>query len=214
MKIRRTGNAGVLLQLDGVSILLDGVCREVFPYLVTPPTEREALLECPPDVMVITHDHADHFDPDYAAKFLQAGGVIFGSRDISGGISQNEITVENVKITAVTSRHIGTEFKDVPHQSYIIQGSRCIWFLGDAAPQQWHRRLDLPKPDVLIVPFAYLIGNGWKISQELGAEVVILVHMPDRSADPYDLWSAVAVDDKKTGKTSIMIPEIGKDIFI
>lgn len=200
--------------MDGVSILMDGVCREVFPYLATPHAEKEALLKCPPDVMVITHDHADHFDPDYAAKFSQAGGVIFGLRDISGGVVQNEIMIKDVKITAVASRHIGTEFKDTPHQSYIIQGSRCIWFLGDAAPQQWHMRLDLPKPDVLIVPFAYLIGNGWKISQELGAEHVVLVHMPDKSADPYGIWPAIAVDSKKVSNTSVVVPEIGEDIFI
>ena len=51
MEIRRTANAGVLLKLDGVSILMDGVCREVKPYPATPPEERALLSSCYPDVM-------------------------------------------------------------------------------------------------------------------------------------------------------------------
>ena len=43
MELRRTANAGVLLKLDDVEILLDGVCQEVKPYLATPPAEKEKL---------------------------------------------------------------------------------------------------------------------------------------------------------------------------
>ena len=42
MRVKRTANAGVLLELDGARILLDGVCGEIKPYLPTP--ETEALL--------------------------------------------------------------------------------------------------------------------------------------------------------------------------
>ena len=38
MEIRRTANAGVLLKLDGVRILLDGLCDRVEGYLPTPPS--------------------------------------------------------------------------------------------------------------------------------------------------------------------------------
>ena len=68
MEIRRTANAGVLLTLDDVKILLDGVSREVKPYPATPPKIKQELLSCPPDVVLFTHDHPDHFDPDYTQK--------------------------------------------------------------------------------------------------------------------------------------------------
>ena len=45
MELVRTANAGILLKLDGKTILLDGVCREVKPYPATPPKLREQLVD-------------------------------------------------------------------------------------------------------------------------------------------------------------------------
>ena len=59
-KFTRTANAGGLLELDGRSILLDGICDGAGPYLPTPPGMLDALLERKPDLMVVTHAHPDH----------------------------------------------------------------------------------------------------------------------------------------------------------
>ena len=193
MKIRRTANAGVLLALDGVTILLDGVCREVKPYPATPLVEREALQQSFPDVIAFTHAHKDHYDPAFAAAYeKQTGGVILGPRTLPGCTATMEDTVINgVYILPVASRHIGLAGKDVDHCSFVIQGSRCVWFLGDAAPAQW-RGKDLPKPDVLVVPYAYAnTPSGWNITKSLGAEYVVLLHMPNREEDTIGLWNAV-----------------------
>ena len=61
MRIRRTANAGVLLTLDTITILLDGVCQQVHPYLPTPAEIRSELLENAPDIVAFTHEHQDHF---------------------------------------------------------------------------------------------------------------------------------------------------------
>ena len=66
MEIRRTANAGVLLTLDDTKILLDGVSREVKPYLATPPAEKEKLLSSWPNAVAFTHYHEDHCDSSYA----------------------------------------------------------------------------------------------------------------------------------------------------
>ena len=193
MKIRRTANAGILLELDGVSILMDGVCREVKPYPATPPEEREALQRSFPDVIAFTHAHKDHYDPTYAALYQkQTGGVILGPATLPGCKATMEDTMVNgVYIRPVTSRHIGLAGKDVDHASFIVQGSRCVWFLGDAAPMQW-RGKDLPKPDVLIVPYAYAnTPSGWAATKSLGADHVVLLHMPKREEDTIGLWDAV-----------------------
>ena len=50
MELVRTANAGILLKLDGKTILLDGVCREVKPYPATPPETRAKLMESYPDI--------------------------------------------------------------------------------------------------------------------------------------------------------------------
>lgn len=193
MKIRRTANAGILLALDGVSILMDGVCREVKPYPATPPEERDALQRRFPDVIAFTHAHKDHYDPAFAALYQkQTSGVILGPTSLPGCKASMEDTVVNgVYILPVSSRHIGVAGKDVDHASFIVQGSCCVWFLGDAAPMQW-RGKDLPKPDVLVVPYAYAnTPSGWATTKSLGADHVVLLHMPKREEDTIGLWDAV-----------------------
>ncbi len=193
MKIRRTANAGILLELDGITILMDGVCREVKPYPATPPQEREALQQRFPDVIAFTHAHKDHYDPTFAAAYQkQTGGVILGPTSLPGSKATMEDTVvKGVYILPVPSRHIGLGGKDVEHASFVVQGSRSVWFLGDAAPMQW-RGKDLPKPDVLVVPYAYAnTPSGWALTKSLGAEHVVLLHMPKREEDTIGLWDAV-----------------------
>ena len=209
MEIRRTANAGVLLKLDGVSILLDGVCREVKPYPATPPEERALLSSCYPDVIAFTHSHKDHYDPAYAAGFVkQTGGVILGPADLPGvRASMEPVEREGVKIIPVASRHIGAAGKTVSHASFIIKGTSCVWFLGDASPSLWRNREDLPPPDVLMVPYAYAATPaGWALTKSLKAKAVVLLHMPAREADTLGLWEAV---ESTTGKNdALYIPDM------
>lgn len=194
MKLRRTANAGVLLELDGVTILMDGVCREVKPYPATPPEERETLSRCFPDAVCFTHAHKDHYDPAFAAAYeKQTGGAIFGPQTLPGCIPTMEDTVvKGVYILPVPSRHIGAAGKDIEHTSFVVQGSICVWFLGDAAPMQWRGRENLPKPDVLIVPYAYCnTPASWAFTKTLGAQKIILLHMPEKEQDTIGLWDAV-----------------------
>ncbi len=207
MELRRTANAGVLLKLDGVSILLDGVCREVKPYPVTPPEERALLSQCWPDVVAFTHNHKDHYDPAFAAEFVkQTGGVILGPPGLG---SMQPLTKGGVTVTPIPSRHIGAAGKTTPHASFLIQGTRCIWFLGDASPSFWRNRSDLPKPDVLIVPYAYAnTPAGWSATKTLGAETVILLHMPQRKQDTLGLWDAV-----ESVTSDVVIPAMCEDMI-
>lgn len=214
MKLRRTANAGVLLELDGVSILLDGVCREVKPYPATPPEEKAVLMENFPDVVAFTHLHKDHYDPVYAAEYVrQTNGVVLGPSGMPGvRTTMNAVQVRGVTIMPVTSRHIGAAGKDTPHASYIIRGSQCVWFLGDASPAQWKGREDLPSPDVLIVPYAYAnTASSWAFTKALQAAVVLL-HMPKREDDILGLWDAVLTTVKRDD--NLYIPDISEEICI
>jgi len=75
MKVTWLGQAGLLFEKGGVSIMVD-------PYLsdsvakVNPASARrvpvdERFLALSPDVMIFTHDHLDHYDPETAPLFLQ-----------------------------------------------------------------------------------------------------------------------------------------------
>lgn len=215
MEIRRTANAGVLLKLDGVSILMDGVCREIKPYPATPPEERAAICLSYPDVVCYTHAHKDHYDPTFAAEYQkQTGGVILGPADLPGcNSAMDSITFGGVTVRTLQSRHIGAAGKSVTHASFIVSGSQCIWFLGDSSPLLWKDRPDLPKPDALLVPYAYTTTpTGWAIAQSLGAKKIILLHMPKRENDSIGLWAAT---EATTGLPDhLLTPQMGETIIL
>ena len=209
MRIARTANAGVLLELDGTRILLDGVCREVFPYPATSDSIKTELFANYPDLVAVTHCHEDHCDPAFEAAFQAATG----RQVIDPSCAGRTVQCGNIRITAVPSRHIGKA--DCDHVSFILEGSQCIWFLGDAAPSQWKNRNDLPKPDVLICPFAYATTEvAWRMTQSIAPQTVILLHLPEREKDSYGLWNAVEQTVGTTPVPQLRIPQIGECIVL
>lgn len=190
---------------------MDGVCREVKPYPATPPEIKAELMGNFPDAVAFTHGHKDHYDPGFAAAFRQTNGVILGAADCHS--SMEPMQVGGVRITPVPSRHIGIAGKTTPHASFIVEGSRCLWFLGDAAPTQWRGREDLPKPDVLLVPYAYATTpSAWELTQSLGAEKVVMLHLPERKDDEIGLWAAI---EATVGQGSnIIFPEINETVIL
>ena len=213
MEIKRTANAGVLLTLDGVRVLLDGVCREILPYLPTPEAVRKELLAAAPDALCFTHQHADHYDAAFVSEYLQkAAGPVLGPADIPF-CRQETAQIKGLHITQISSRHIGKQ-EPMGHVSFLIQGSKCVWFVGDASPLQWRGRTDLPKPDVLIAPYAYATGSGWQITQSLGAKTIVLVHLPERSKDIYGLWDTVEATVGESGMKALQIPEMGQIVTL
>ena len=158
MEIKRTANSGVLLKLENASILLDGVCREVFPYLCTPSSLQEELLLAKPDVVAFTHHHKDHFDLVFSLKYSEKyGRKVMGTEQMAqlypDTVSFRQcITGENWKLSAFQTRHIGKGGLTTDHLSYIVEADRCIWFMGDASPSELKLLAGFPKPDVLLIP--------------------------------------------------------------
>ena len=208
MEIKRTAAAGVLLTLDGKNVLLDGVSREVKPYPATPENIRQELLRTKLDAVAITHHHLDHYDASFVSEYVKnTAGPLVGPADI-------QITdFGSLEIQPVKSRHIG-KMEDINHTSFILRGSQCIWFTGDSSPLQWQGREELPKPDVLIAPYAYAIGTGWKITKVLAPKVLVLLHLPDRLDDTYGLWDAVEQAVQGEREIQILIPKMGETVQI
>ncbi len=214
MELTRTANAGVLLKLDGITVLLDGVCREVKPYSATPPEIKTRLLQEFPDAVAFTHSHKDHYDPAFASAYQgKTGRVIFGPNLPGCNTTQTPDRVGDVQIIPVASRHIGVIGKYTPHFSFILQGSRCVWFLGDASPGIWRQKQDLPKPDVVIVPYAYATTPAsWQMTKSLGAEEIVVLHLPSREQDEIGLWDAL--DNTIDCKNNLHIPNMGDTITL
>lgn len=211
MEIQRTANAGVLLKMDGVSILLDGLCDRVEGYLPTPPAVAQQLLDDPPDLLAFTHYHKDHCSRALLLPYRKENlRPILGPESLSKG----SVKVGEVTVTPVASRHLGRIEPGLEHVSYIVEGSQCVWFMGDAAPIQWKDRSDLPRPDVLIAPYAY--GNtksAWELTCSL-ADKVVLLHLPDKNKDPYGLWEGVEAATAYSTAARRWLPKIGEYIFV
>ena len=206
LTLTRTANAGVLLEMDGKRILLDGVCKPLAPYLGTPNALRESLTRDMPDVLAFTHEHPDHYDPSYAKLYKETT-----LRPVYGPESLPFYEVENgIRMTLVETRHIGKA--DVAHVSYVLEGSACVWFMGDASPLVLKKMQDLPRPDVLILPFAYAVTpSAWKYVKDTGAWKIVLVHMPKREEDKDGIWNLV--EDTTRGDEALFIPEIQEKLF-
>lgn len=220
MEIRRTANAGVLLKLENATILLDGVCREVFPYLCTPSSLQEELLLAKPDVVAFTHHHKDHFDLVFSLKYSEKyGRKVMGTEQMAqlypDTVSFRQcITGENWKLSAFQTRHIGKGGLTTDHLSYIVEADRCIWFMGDASPVQMKLLCACPSPDVLIVPYAHLVTpSAIQTVENLQPGKIVLVHMPLKEQDPDGLWQMIAPARERLGNR-LIIPEIGQTITV
>jgi len=199
------------LTMDGVSILLDGLADRVEGYLPTPGQMAERLLGNPPDILAFTHYHPDHCSEALLLPYRKQNlRPILGPESLPLGT----VKIGEVTVTPVESRHLGKTEPNLHHVSYVIQGSKCVWFMGDAAPLQWKNRADLPKPDLLIAPYAY--GNSkpaWDLTCSLTKQVVLL-HLPDRDKDLYRLWEGVDLTTAQRENVNLWIPQIGETIII
>ena len=213
MENKRTAAAGVLLKVDGISLLLDGVGREVKPYPATPSDLWETLLQESVDGLLITHRHKDHYDATFVSEYVQkTAGPVIGPADIPF-TGQEPTKIGAVHILPVKSRHIGKP-DPIEHMSFILQGSKCIWFTGDASPLQWAKENNLPKPDVLIAPYAYAIGTGWQVTKELNPKTLVLLHLPKKENDIAGLWDAVERTLSLGEGPQILIPDIGETMTL
>ena len=69
MKVTWLGQAGLLLEADGLTIMIDPyLSNSVGKQRFTP--IKEEIFSLQPDVMIFTHDHLDHYDPETAPGFL------------------------------------------------------------------------------------------------------------------------------------------------
>ena len=186
--------------LDGVKILLDGVCNELPPYLGTPEEIRREFSQNPPDIFAVTHFHPDHCDDEFFSLYCRLGKGIALAPGTGRTASVGQVTV-----TAVDTRHIGKN--DVPHVSYVISGSRRIWFMGDASPLSLRSFSDFPSPHLIIAPYAYAnTASAYRSTKELGADNTVILHLPREDRDEYGIIAAVK--QYSAGDTAFHFPKI------
>ena len=203
MTITRTANAGALINLDGVSMLFDGVTEYLPPYEATDMAFKDINAVKNLSVLGFTHEHPDHIDLQFLKEYKKlAVGTVIGPN------CENTVKIGQVTITPVPTRHIGKS--DICHKSFIIKGSKTVFFMGDASPSCL--KLFKEVPDVVIAPFAYAnTQSSLALLKSTGARLFVILHMPQKDKDEYGLWTAVQSLTKDM--KDVIIPQIRQQII-
>ena len=209
MKTTYLGQAGLLIETNGIKIMID-------PYLsdsvvkINPRNYRrvpvdESFFEVKPDVMIFTHDHLDHYDPETVPKFITKDTELTVLAPTSaylkcraiGGLNNyvefnrhTEWTQNGVKFTAVKAFH-----SDPYAIGVIIEnGSEKYYITGDTL---YNSEIfgDIPSDvDVLFLPING-VGNNMnmtdaaRFAKKVNAKTTVPFHIgmfDEMTADAFD----------------------------
>lgn len=144
MKITWLGQAGLLFETDNLTVMIDPYLSESC-YKVNPTLKRnfpvdESVFNVTPNVIILTHNHLDHTDPETLEKFIHQDKITFLAssnawqkvRMMGGGHNYvefnngTEFTVNGVTFKAVHATHsdslaIGVIFT-IENKTYYVSG--------------------------------------------------------------------------------------------
>ena len=225
MKITWLGQAGLLFEKNGKTVMID-------PYLsdsvvkVNPLNWRrvpveEKFFDMTPDVMIFTHDHLDHFDPETAPRFfaktdkqmlvLCPASVWQKARTHGGGHNYvqfdrfTEWTAYGMRFSAVHAEHsdpyaIGVIIED-------LEDGKTYYVTGDTL---YNKKVFADLPDDIDVIFLPINGVGNNMNEvdamrffkASGAKVAVPLHVGMFDEKTPDLFKA----------EPRVLPEIYKEI--
>ena len=225
MKITWIGQAGLLMERDGIQIMID-------PYLsdsvvkINPRNYRrvpvkEELFDLCPDVMIFTHDHLDHYDPETAPRFLQktektmtvlCPASVFQKARKDGALHNyvqmgrhTQWTEYGFRFTAVKAEHSDAYAMGVVIED--LKEGKTYYVTGDTL---YNTEIfsDLPANiDVLFLPVNG-VGNNMnmtdaaRFAEQTGAKKVVPIH--------FGMFDEL--DSTKCECEGRLIPEIWKEI--
>ncbi len=209
MKCTWLGQAGLLFEKDGFRIMIDPYfsdsVKKINPKNYRRVPVSEAFLKLQPDVMIFTHNHLDHYDPETVPYFIndQSRVLVLAPRSVwdevrkIGGdnnyvlFNRHTAWTENgIRFTAVFAAHsdpspIGVIIHDAEKKYYVT---------GDTL---YSREIfaDLPEDiDTVFLPVNG-VGNNMnmtdaaRFAKETGAKRVIPIHIgmfDNLCADEFD----------------------------
>lgn len=197
MKVTYLGQAGLLFENNGFKIMID-------PYLsdsvekINPENYRrvavdESFLKIKPDVMIFTHKHLDHYDPETVAHFINSESniIVLAPKSVwdevrkIGGKNNYVLfnrytswTENNIKFTAVKAEH-----SDITPIGVIIDdGEKKYYITGDTL---YNEEIfgDIPKDIYALFLPVNGVGNNMntadasRFAKRINAEKTVPVHI-------------------------------------
>lgn len=155
LRITLLANAGIVLEYNGCTLLLDGIYQDdPHDFSNLPPHAWDCVSHY--DYLLFTHAHPDHFSPELTLHFLQkysVRGVLLPASHafcwetlfpyiekkqipylaLDGDTPPMNIRVNSdISIRVLPTAHLDKHYRDVNHFCYLITcGGRSILFTGD-----------------------------------------------------------------------------------
>ena len=196
MKITWLGQAGLLFENENCKIMIDPYLsdsvKEINPLNYRRVPVKESLFDIKPEIMIFTHNHLDHYDPETVEKFITLNSAVtvlspssvWGEvRKIGGNnnfVQFNRRTVWNEKkitFTAVKAEHSDRDAIGV----IIDDGEKKYYVTGDTLYNTEIFK-DLPEAiDVVFLPVNG-VGNNMNIvdaksfAKEIKAKKAVPLH--------------------------------------
>lgn len=198
MKITWLGQAGLLFETDKLTIMVDPYLSDSVGKKEPSKSRRvpvdERFFSVKPDVMIFTHDHLDHYDPETAPRFITADTGITVLAPVSaytkalalGGLNNNyvrfdrhtEWTQGGVRFTAVKAAHSDPEAIGV-----LIEAEGNTYYITGDTLYNSDIFADLPESiDVVFLPING-VGNNMnmedaaRFAARTGAKQVVPLHV-------------------------------------
>lgn len=218
--IKYIANMGVLISSGGKQVLIDAIHQKYKPTYLFPAADVLKAMETAAapydkiDLVLITHNHLDHFHagstllhlqnnhrvtlvaPEQIVKEMKAlpGILPVELRMTSAPHSRTaETRVEkgDIRLTLLDLKHVNPQFSGIQNTGYIVEiGSNKILHVGDAELTESNfagYKLPDMKLDAAILP-AWFLNDTESCSQVkklIGARVNIATHIPPAHAADY-----------------------------
>ena len=197
MKITNLGQAGLLIALENMTIMIDPYFTDAVGAIDPNKHRRvpmqETLWSVRPDVLIFTHDHLDHYEPETAERILMSHkgitvlspGSVWGKvRNLGGDHNyvlfdrHTQWTEGNVRFTAVKAAH---------SDSYAIgllirTETQTLYVTGDTL-YNTEILADLPgEIDMIFLPVNG-VGNNMnatdaaRLVEDCGAKLAVPIHV-------------------------------------
>ena len=196
MKITWLGQAGLLFETGNTCILIDPYLSDSLAAVNEKKKRRVPVdprfLQIIPDVIVCTHDHLDHTDPDTLAHYLKREGRItvlapssawrivrqFGNRHNYVQLNRHcQWTHNGIRFTAVFAAH-----SDPDAIGVLIEAENRVYYVTGDTLYSSDIFADIPKGvDVVFLP---VNGEGYNMNmvdakrfcEEIGAKIAVPLH--------------------------------------
>ena len=214
MKITFLGQAGLLFETNGLTVMIDPYLSDSVAKVNSLCCRRvavnERMFDIKPDIMIFTHNHLDHYDPETVSRFIyrDSNVTVLAPRSVWDevrkiGGSNNYVlfnrlttwTENDVTFTAVKAEHsdptpIGVVIGDVDGKRYYITGDTLYneEIFGDLIVTEMTDIYALFLP-VNGVGNNMNMTDGAKFAKRVGAKYTVPIHtgmFDSLSADDFD----------------------------